>query len=485
MPPDSFAAVVRVRRFMAFACGQTVSQFGDKLDQMALVAMLGTLSTGPRAAWSLAGLAVVIALPVILLGPLAGVLVDRWDRRTTLVTGDVIRGILVALIPGAHRVAGALWPVYVIVFLVFLVTLVSNAAKMAVIPNLVARRQLLAANALATFLGRVATIAGIVLGGLVIDWGIWSRFGWRGYEPAFYLDGVSFAFSALMLGVAIPRRQPVRVDASVEPAGEASLAPGIRGVLGRVVSDFGEAIRLVRSDRRLGFIFGTIALMAAAAGAAYVLVAVDVQTVRRFGTSGLGIIGGIGAGGMVLGSFLAGTVIRRWPRHRTILSGSLAIGALALAYTQTATFGGASIVAFLIGTCFAPIVITQDTWLHELLPERTRGRGFAIRELLNNAVGALASVAAAAGVFVWSALGAANPYRLSLFVLGGALIAVTIATRLASPWREPAPPRRVAVPPATTGALGGDVGAVWAAGGRNAPGEPRGKSVVPSSDALL
>jgi MFS family permease len=104
----------------------------------------------------------------------------------------------------------------------------------------------------------------------------------------------------------------------------------------------------------------------------------------------------------------------------------LALGLLVLVFAESTTFVGVALVAFLIGLSLAPIVISQDTWLHELLPERMRGRGFAIRELLNNAVGALASVLAAAGVLVASVLGSAEPYRLTLYALGGALIAATL-----------------------------------------------------------
>ncbi|RPJ60736.1 MAG: MFS transporter [Acidobacteria bacterium] len=430
MQPDSIGGVVRAPRFLAFACGQTVSQFGDKLDQMALVAILGTLGTGPRAAWSLAELAVVVALPVILFGPVAGVLVDRWDRRATLVAGDIIRGALVASIPLAHRFAG-LWPIYVIVFLVFRVTLVSNAAKMAVVPDLVERRQLLAANSLTTSLGRVATVAGIVLGGLVIDWSVWARFGWTGYEAAFYLDGVSFVFSALMLAIAVPAapaaRRALRAVRTA-PGGRGSPDNGVR----RIARDFGEAVRLVRSDRGLTFVFTTIALIAASVGAGYVVLVVLIQTILAFGASGLGVIGGMGAGGMVLGSLLAGTVVRRQPRRLVIATGTLALGLLVIAFANVSTFTGAAVAAMLVGAFMAPIVIAQDTWLQEALPERVRGRGFAIRELLNNAVGAGGSVLGAGAVAVFGATGLADPYRATLVAIGLTVVAATIALQALS-----------------------------------------------------
>jgi len=180
--------------------------------------------------------------------------------------------------------------------------------------------------------------------------------------------------------------------------------PEVRSMSGRVARDFSDAVRLIRSDRRLGFVFVTIALMAAGLRrglCAHSRGRADDPAVRH---ERAGAHRGIGAGGTVLGSLLAGTALRRWPRHRTITGGLLALGFLVLVFAESTTFVGVALVAFLIGMSLAPIVISQDTWLHELLPERMRGRGFAIRELLNNAVGALAAVLAAAGVLMASVL---------------------------------------------------------------------------------
>lgn len=428
MSSDSIPGVARVPRFMAFAWGQTVSQFGDKLDQMALVAILGTAASSAKAAWSLAQLAVVVALPVLFFAPVAGVLVDRWDRRTTLVAGDVVRALLVASIPAAYSGLGSLWPIYLIVFLVFLVTMVSNAAKMAVVPDLVDRRQLLAANALMTSMGRVATVAGIVLGGFVIDWRGWVSLGISGYQAAFYIDGVSFAISALMLAVALPKRPPLAGAAPGPPPGE--IAPAATGAVRRFASDFGDAVRLVRSNRDLAFVFSTIALVAAAVGAGYVLVVVLVQTILEYGSSGLGILGGIGAGGMVIGSVVAGTAVRRWPKRSIITAGSLALGLLVAVIPGVSSFAGLAAVSFAIGACLAPVAIAQDTWLQDALQERARGRGFAIRELLNNACGAGASVAAAIAVVLIAAVGFAEPYQVSLVALGVLLLVAMLALAL-------------------------------------------------------
>jgi len=89
-----------------------------------------------------------------------------------------------------------------------------------------------------------------------------------------------------------------------------------------------------------------------------------------------------------------------------------------MAFAYVTTFTGAAVVAMLVGAFMAPIVITQDTWLQETLPEGTRGRGFAIRELLNNAAGAAGAVVAAAAVAVFGASGFGHPYRAALVALG-------------------------------------------------------------------
>ena len=415
------------------------SQLGDKLDQMALLAMLGTLRPGGSGAFAVAQLAVVFTLPVVLFGPSRAFWSIRWNRRTTLVACDVLRAGLVARIPFAYQAAGTLWAAYPIVFMVFLAGLVFNAAKMAVIPDLVAGDQLLAANAAVTFIGRFATVAGIVGGGLVVGSRRWSSVGWSGYEAGFYLDALSFAVSAWTLAWAVPA---TRARPAAAVPGAAADRPALRRLsagAGRARRELADAGRLIAARAELRFVFATVALVAATSGSLYVLAVIIVQAVMGLGTGGLGLAGGIGATGMIAGLYLTGVLGSRWPKGRTILAACVSAGLLLVWFAGSFSPVRLGVVAFLVGVLVAPILISQDTWLHQVLPDRTRGRVFAFRDLLTNAAFAAAAVVTATALAVLEHNRVGNPPGLVAAGTGGLLVLLAFAGCWVVPAEESAP----------------------------------------------
>src|SRR3990170_3958731 len=85
------------RNFQRLWLGQLISQFGDRINQLALVGLIA--ERAPGSAVDLAKLLAFTIIPVFIVQPFAGVFVDRWDRRTTLFVCDLIRGLLVLTIP--------------------------------------------------------------------------------------------------------------------------------------------------------------------------------------------------------------------------------------------------------------------------------------------------------------------------------------------------------------------------------------------------
>ncbi|HID32231.1 MAG TPA: hypothetical protein EYP24_02505, partial [bacterium (Candidatus Stahlbacteria)] len=111
--------VLKNSNFFIFVISQTISQFGDKLDYIALVGLIGVF--GPeKEPMLLSQLAIFFSLPIIIFGPISGVLVDRWHRKRVMVTCDLLRGFLVCLIPIIFLLIHSIYPVFVIVFFVFL-----------------------------------------------------------------------------------------------------------------------------------------------------------------------------------------------------------------------------------------------------------------------------------------------------------------------------------------------------------------------------
>lgn len=406
-------SVLRRPPFALLVVGQTVSQLGDKLHHMALIALVGVGATRDTGGFELAKLSVVFTLPVVLFGPLAGALVDRWNKRLTMIACDALRAVIVLAIPWLYATTGHLYVVYVLAFFVFVLGLFFNAAKMALIPELVEHEQLLSANAALTSIGRVATVLGIVGGGVAIGWAIWQRLGWSNYAAGFYMDATSYFVSVLtLLGISLISGH-LR-NARAEHPDRPRVKPG----LADLVRDVRSTAALVRGDETLRFTFSSVLLLAAFAATVYVVMTASVQTVMGMGTEGVGYLGGLLAAGLIVGSFLTGTVGRRWDKRQTIMLSAALVGALMVLASAAYRFSVFAPVAVVGGAVLGPIMVSQDTLLHEAAPPGSRALLFSTRDLVLGAAFMVSALTVGGAVLALGAGGAAEPYRLVLGAAG-------------------------------------------------------------------
>lgn len=420
----SLSSVLRRPAFVLLVAGQAISQFGDKLHHMALIALVGVGATAATGGLELAKLSVVFTAPVVVFGPLAGALVDRWNKRLTMIVCDGLRAILVCAMPALYAATGHLWSVYVAAFFVFLLGLFFNSAKMALIPDLVAREELLPANAALTSIGRVATVGGIVGGGLILSSAVWARFGWSSYSAGFYLDAASFVLSVMtLLGILAVARGGQEAS-RLRPSSPRRM---VKRPLGGLVHDVREALGLVRRTPGLQFAFGSLMLLGLFASTVYVAMTVSVQTVMGRGTRGVGYLGGLLAAGMVAGSLAVGTWGAGIRRERLITWGTVAIGCLMIAAGVWFSFRVFVPVAFIGGALLAPVMVTQDTLLHELAPRSGRAVLFSTKDLL--VAGTFAGCAFLVGgvVYMLGASGVGEPYRWVLGLVGGVIVSAALA----------------------------------------------------------
>ena len=421
----SLGSVVRRPGFLLLVVGQTISQLGDKLHHMALIALVGAGAQVETGGIELAKLSVVFTAPVVLFGPLAGALVDRWNKRAVLLVCDLLRTLVVCLIPWLYATTGHLWAVYAMAFLVFLLGIFFNSAKMALIPDLVERHQLLAANAALTSVGRVATVVGIVGGGMLIGLPVWRRLGWSDFAAGFYLDALSFLVSTLaLLGIIL-----LTGRTGPEPARRPRAVRGVRA-LG---TDVRESVRVIHHTPGLRFAFGSFILLGAFASTVYVAMTVSVQTVMGRGTAGVGVLGGVLAAGMVMGSVVVGSIARGLPRTTVIEGGIGVIGLLMLAGGAFFSYGVLLPVAFLGGAMLGPVMIAQDTLLHEHAPADARAVLFSTKDLLLAGVFAISAFLVGGAVYLLGRAGIDEPYRWSLAVVGGVLLAALPVLRTIRP----------------------------------------------------
>src|SRR5216117_3114190 len=150
----------QLSNFSALWWGQLVSILGERLTYLALVGLLAE-HTGhfrdPRSSLLLTLLANVMLAPVLAFAPFTGACVDRCNLKRVLVTSDLLRSVLVVLIPVVYGIGHLTAPVFALVFALFTCNVFFLPAKSAITPEIVAPDQLLAANALLSVAGIAST----------------------------------------------------------------------------------------------------------------------------------------------------------------------------------------------------------------------------------------------------------------------------------------------------------------------------------------
>jgi MFS family permease len=187
--------LLRNRNFRLLWLGQIVSDFGDSVTIVTLLILVNRL-TGSTAA--MAAMSIVLAIPQVTLGMVAGVYVDRLDRKRIMILSDLLRAIFVLGFIFVTSV-DMLWLVYGIGLIQASVGVFFTPARSALIPTLVPREQLLAANSLSQTSRVIAGVVGVSAAGLLI--GTFDVF-W----PLFIVDSLTFFTSlALISFITTPR----------------------------------------------------------------------------------------------------------------------------------------------------------------------------------------------------------------------------------------------------------------------------------------
>jgi MFS family permease len=423
-PPGSISAVLARPQFTLLVIGQTVSQLGDRLHNMALLGLVASAAQQATTGVEVSKIGVVTLLPT-LFAPVVGALVDRWNKRITMVGCDFMRAIIVAIIPWLFFSLGYIWPVYVAAFFVGLFGVFFNAAKMALIPDLVDHNQLLPANAALSTIGRFATVAGVVGGGFMVSSTMWQRLGWEGWEAGFYMDAVSYTISVVTLVfIAILSRAETRRERSHHPIAES--AEVVKSQFVHLAADMRETFRLIRSHHGIRFVFLMVIVLGALAGSIYNLLTASTLAVLGAGTSGVGILGGLLAAGMIVGSLAVGTVGSRWDMRWMMVLGCSLMGLFMLAGSVWFSYEIFVPISFVGGAVLAPVMVAMDTLLHEWTPRGARGLVFSTRDLVLGAAFMGFNTIVGFTVAILQSV-AETPYAVGLFVFGLVVIAGTIA----------------------------------------------------------
>ena len=359
------------RSFLRLWLAQLISQFGDRITQMALIGMIA--ERAPGSALGLAKLLSFTIIPVFIVGPLAGVYVDRWDKRQTLLYCDIFRGGLVLLIPFIFIFWHSLIPTYIIVFLMFCFSRFYVPAKMSIIPNLVEEKHLVVANSLMTTTGMIAFVLGCSLGGFLVDW-----FGARG---GFIVDAVTFFVSGALV-LSIPRDFHFRLDRQqlIETGQE------VLRIKRSITRELKEGLRYLVDNRGIRFVIYMLFTLLSAAGAVYVVIIVFVQESFHSVTKDLGILAVFLGVGLFLGAISYGRWAKRVHWYKTIFLCLIAGGVMMTVFASLVhaypNLLVSALLALLLGVVIGPIFIAANTIAQVVSTEAMRGKVFASLEIV-------------------------------------------------------------------------------------------------------
>ena len=368
-----FRDVLKDRNFLCLWMAQIISNFGDRLTQMALVALV--YQRTPGSAIALAKLISFTIIPVFLIGPIAGAWIDRLNKRNVMVISDLLRGVLILTIP-LFIMLHQILLVYLAVFLAFSLSRFFIPSRMAIIPDIVSKDKLLVANTLADTTHMLGNVMGLVVAGMLVNIKFIGAIG------GFYIDAMTFFASAGLIAMMV-QRSFVKEVREVLLVTKEALSRSIRE---SIFAEIKDGIIYLKKYSQMHFIVYVFFLLMAGIGAISCVVIVFIQESFGTATLDLGLIGMFMVGGLLLGTLLYGKLGQRMEKARTILLSFIATGISVILFTlfvrQYPNILVSGLLAWLIGMAASPIMVSVNTMTHETMPEGARGRIFSSLEAI-------------------------------------------------------------------------------------------------------
>ncbi|WP_415646483.1 MFS transporter, partial [Stackebrandtia soli] len=351
-------ALLRQRDFGLLWWAGLISLSGSWMLRIALPVTVYEL-TG--SATALAGTTAATYVPWLLLGPWAGVMVDRLDRRRVMIGTNIAQAV--ALLPLLLvRSAADLWIVIAVAFATSAISTLSNSAENALLPRVVDEEHLLTANALNSANNNLARFTGPLLGGAVAVTG--------GLFGVVLIDVATFAIAAgLVLLVTGRHRAEVEGDTTGHP-------------VTRVLRELREGVTTVTSNRVVLIVFAVLAITQVGEGIFSTLYVVFVSDALGGGSVEFGWLNSAQAVGGVLGGLTAGWFGARLSPRILTGFGLILFGFIDLViFNYPQWYQGLSPAIVLMIVVGVPSAVSMAAFLTIMqteVPDRLRGRVFAL-----------------------------------------------------------------------------------------------------------
>jgi len=345
--PLSLREVLKISGFKRLWMAQIVSILGDFLAIFGVISLISFRWHGTPL--QVTNVMIAYIIPLTIVGPLSGVFVDRWNVKRTMIASDLIRAVLILGLVFVTR----LEQIYVIFFLLSTVSSFFGPAQSVTVRTLVPMNGLMSANALISQAFYTMRIVAPAVAGLLVYW--------LGENSCFYLDSVSFFFSAAMLSTLVIMRA-----VSARSATEKTVRS--------LMKDYTAGSRFILTHPAISFVM--IAMMTAmfVMSCFSPLISVYVRDQLHAGARSFGLISAMVGVGLIVGTQTVNAVAKGYSKKHVALSGlfGLAFATLVLAIFQRAWLAGASM--FGIGFAIAFIIVPAQTLMQQETPHDMLGR---------------------------------------------------------------------------------------------------------------
>jgi MFS transporter, DHA3 family, macrolide efflux protein len=342
----NYRRLFRNRNFMALWVGQLISFVGDYFEWLAIPILVQTL-TGSTL---MVGLALISnSIPVLLLGPIAGVFVDRWDRKKTMIAADVLRALLI-LVCLTVQSADQVWVYFVVGFGMSSISRFFFPALNASLPLIVPDKEdLIVANGMMQIVQTVGLLAGPAMAGFVI--------GYWGASAAFIIDSLTFALSGIaILTVTIPHTTPGN------------------NRLSAVWGEMKEGVSYLFGNPVMRSVLTLMTVVMLGIGAINVLWVPYLRTIFQVGPEGIGLVDSAQGAGMVVGGLALGAISAVFRKAHIVGAGIMIVGAGLGAMGLAPSFIGIVILNIIVGMALIPAQSVLYTLMQTAVPDTKRGR---------------------------------------------------------------------------------------------------------------
>ena len=350
--PMSMGAVLRISMMRRLWYAQIISVFGDFL---ALFAVIGVLTFKLHATpQQVTGVSIAYMLPIAVLGIIAGVFVDRWPTKPTMVSSDSLRAVLVLLLLLAHQT----WHFYAILAAISVVSSFFGPAQGVAIRSAVPLHGLRSANALM----QQVMFGMRIIGPAIAAWLV-ATFGAR---VCYLADSASFIGSALLIA-SVPFVAQPKPASPTPPPSEAS-------ALTRIWTDMKQGINFIFHHAGLLFVILAMASAMFVVGCFGPLIAVYVRDSLHASANVFGIASALIGAGMLIGINALNALAKNVKNTVLVYAGLSGI-ALGLLFLTLLTHVWSTMLGdFIIGVAIAGIIIPAQTMMQQETPPALMGR---------------------------------------------------------------------------------------------------------------